>query len=226
MHSPCFESPTTTCTLRKNSPVTLFTFWTRNSFFLAASVFSAMPQTIFVDDASPNVIYSPSDKWAQGATCGGNCPIKPNPTALNNQTWHYATYDPALDSVPPSITFTFTATSLVAHVLLPPLVPTAPTSHVEIICFLDGLALPPYSYDPSSSSDFIVSLARFPPGSSNLSVDHEHTVLMQMATTKASVLIFDCFEMTVPEGVTQGLPAPTSSPPQSSPTSSSPPTAL
>ncbi|EIW52122.1 uncharacterized protein TRAVEDRAFT_54095 [Trametes versicolor FP-101664 SS1] len=196
-------------------------FWQSRFLFLAASALSVVSLSKFVDDADSSISYSPSTAWTQGATCGVDCAIQPDASLTHDGTWHYATYDPTEDIVAPSIAFSFTATGIVVRNILPPSVPTALTSRVELAFELDGVAQQSFSYRPSRNVSFIYDAVVM--SATNLSLA-EHTLIIQIPPSQAAVVLFDYFELTVPDQGEMEIPQPPSSSQPASSTSLAAPT--
>lgn len=196
-----------------------FVAWNRQTLFLASSALGVLSLDAFVDDTDLNIVYAPANQWIQGATCGSSCAIQPDAPSVHDGTWHYATYDPTQDATPPSITYKFTATTIAVRNILPPLVPTAPTSHVELAFNLDGVDQPGFSYSPTGDSVFSYGGVVMSVG--NLVLE-EHTLIIRVPPGQAAVVLFDCFELTIPDPASQA-PAPPPSSQSSSTTSQAAP---
>ncbi|KAL1951051.1 hypothetical protein VTO73DRAFT_200 [Trametes versicolor] len=187
-----------------------FASWHRHTFLLSASALGVLSFDGFVDDTDLNIVYAPANQWVQGATCGSSCAIQPDVPSVHDGTWHYATYDPTQDITPPSITYKFTATTIAVRNILPPLVSTASTSHVELAFELDGVDQPGFSYSPTAASVFTYGAVVMSVGDLSL---EEHTLVIRVPPTQAAVVLFDCFELTLPDPPSQ---APVLSPSSSS----------
>ncbi|OJT04543.1 hypothetical protein TRAPUB_4813 [Trametes pubescens] len=185
-----------------------FVAWHRQTLFLAACALGVLSLDAFVDDTDLSIVYAPANQWVQGATCGSSCAIQPDAPSVHDGTWHYATYDPTQDVTPPSITYKFTATTIAVRNILPPLVPTAPTSHVELAFELDGVDQPGFSYSPTGDSVFTYGGVVMSVG--NLALE-EHTLVISVPPGQAAVVLFDCFELTVPDPPSQAPALPSSS---------------
>ncbi|KAL1948219.1 hypothetical protein VTO73DRAFT_12294 [Trametes versicolor] len=173
-----------------------FLFWQPQFLFLVASALGVLSISKIVDDADSSIIYSPAAQWTQGPTCI-NCAILPDASLAHDETWHYATYDPTEDTVVPSITFNFRATGVAVHNILPPFVPTAPSSNVELAFVIDGEAQPNFSFTPQSADTaFVYDQVVMSVG--NLSFQ-EHTLIIRMQSNQASVVLFDFLELTLPD---------------------------
>ncbi|EIW52121.1 uncharacterized protein TRAVEDRAFT_24792 [Trametes versicolor FP-101664 SS1] len=171
-------------------------FWLPHFLFLVASALGVLSISKIVDDADSSIIYSPAAQWTQGPTCV-NCAILPDASLAHDETWHYATYDPTEDTVVPSITFNFRATGVAVHNILPPFVPTAPSSNVELAFVIDGEAQPNFSFTPQSADTaFVYDQVVMSVG--NLSFQ-EHTLIIRMQSNQASVVLFDFLELTLPD---------------------------
>ncbi|KAJ7923044.1 hypothetical protein B0H13DRAFT_2185293 [Mycena leptocephala] len=73
----------------------LFSFLAIFSWFFSAQ---AIPVNVTIDDTKGDsltgalVVYAPLNAWNDRANCNNSCPIQPDETMLNDQTWHGSTF--------------------------------------------------------------------------------------------------------------------------------------
>ncbi|KAI0354715.1 hypothetical protein OH77DRAFT_483637 [Trametes cingulata] len=162
---------------------------------LAIAVIGAACRDFTVDDNDPAISYSPSNQWSQGSQCSG-CRIHPDPAQTFEGTWHDSTYDPSVDTDLRTITFSFTGISVKVFNILPPIVPGAPTSNVDLTFELDGSPLDTFTYTPSEDSQFAYNQVVF---SSGILANDSHTLVVRTTSGVTSVVLFDYIVYTVPD---------------------------
>ncbi|KAJ2987130.1 hypothetical protein NUW54_g9520 [Trametes sanguinea] len=166
----------------------------RWAVIIAIATFGAHAGDITVDDSNSAISYSPADQWSQGISCS-DCTIHPDASEAFDGTWHDTTYNP-LQSSPMTITFSFTGTAIQVFNILPPVVPSAPTTHTDLTFILDDLVVSSYQADPASGADFQYNVKVF--SQDNL-VNKAHTLVIQTTSGIESVVLFDHLVYTVPD---------------------------
>ncbi|KAI0706283.1 hypothetical protein C8T65DRAFT_231896 [Cerioporus squamosus] len=169
--------------------------WIRVSLILvllrADCALAATNRTI--DDADPQVTYSPNNQWSQGSTCS-ECLIKLDPSQTLDGTWHDTSHHTS-DPAPRFMQVQFTGTAVYVFNVLANAVPGAATT-TSLQFTLDGAEDGTFLHTPSDSPDpefGVLVYAR--DGLDNV----QHTLKMQAADTPDSVILFDFIAYTVPD---------------------------
>lgn len=149
-------------------------------------------------------VYSPADKWTQGARCSTACRAKPAQDETFIGTWHDSSYF-ANDGLERSITITFHGASRTSQsvarthdsvlgsaiyaffVLVPDLTRTASEVHLNFA--LDGLSVGVFNYVPGPMDSFHYNHSVY--SNSNVTGTGPHTLVISTGSAPSPVLQFD-----------------------------------
>ncbi|KAI9066503.1 hypothetical protein FKP32DRAFT_1610016 [Trametes sanguinea] len=150
--------------------------WFRWAVIISIATLGAHARDIAVDDSNSAISYSPADQC--------DCTIHPDASKAFDGTWH--------DTTQMTITFSFTGTAIQVFNILPPVVPSAPTTHTDLTFILDDLVV-------SSGADFQYNVRVF----SQDNLDNKaHTLVIQTTGGIESVVLFDYLVYTTPPPIT------------------------
>ncbi|KAJ7684402.1 hypothetical protein DFH06DRAFT_1027286 [Mycena polygramma] len=152
-------------------------------------------------DSVTGVLPSYSPFWKQGASCGGNCSLHPDPALAFNHTWHDSSQFPA--SQAESVSLDFVGTAVWVFCIVPPLLPNNITRYNLSFNLDSGAHLGRFVYSPTGGEFLynvpVVSLPSLPNASHSLLISTDDSI-------SGSVFLFDYAVYTSVEGKDDGRP--------------------